>query len=77
MVEQNVKKISLAAEGIICSGCAMDMEKVMRDMDGLLDVSVSYSKGSIAVTYDPAELTEEDIIATVKRFGLKTRIIAR
>lgn len=56
----------------------MDMEKVMRDeMDGLLDVAVSYAKGSIAVTYNPEELTEADILATVQRFGIKTRVISR
>ena len=75
-MQNNGKKILLEAEGIVCSGCAMDMEKVMQDMDGVLEVAVSYAKGTIAITYDPDEITETEILAAVKRFGLKVRIVA-
>lgn len=75
-MQNDVKKIFLAAEGIVCSGCAEDMEKVMQGMDGILDVAVSYAKGTIAITFEPAEITESEILATVKRFGLKVRTVA-
>ena len=75
-MQHDGKKILLAAEGIVCSGCAEDMENVMRDMDGILDVAVSYAKGTIAITFDPEEIAEADILATMKRFGLNVRIAA-
>jgi len=75
MSENKETNLLLEAEGIVCSGCATDMENVMRDMDGLLAVAVSYANGTIAVTYDPDEVSEAEILATVDRFGIKARIV--
>jgi copper chaperone CopZ len=54
----------------------MDMENAMRDMDGLLEVAVSYANGTIAITYDPDEVSEAEILATVIRFGIKARVVS-
>lgn len=74
--EKPAAKIFLEAEGIVCSGCAEDMERVMCDMEGIFKVAVSYAKGTIAVTYDPDEIDEAEILAVVKRFGLKVKTLS-
>jgi copper chaperone CopZ len=69
------ERLTLAVEGIVCSGCAMDMETVLRDTDGILDVQVSYAHGTIIVDYDPTETSREAVITKVRGFNFKTRIL--
>lgn len=72
-MEAGTRRMVFEAEGIICSGCAMDMETVLRGKFGVVDVAVSYSDGTIAVEYDPEDIFEEEILDQIKRFGFKTK----
>jgi copper chaperone CopZ len=56
--------------GITCAGCALDMENILLDNDGILEVSASYAKGTLVVGYDPAEIDEEEVIELVAKLGL-------
>jgi copper chaperone CopZ len=69
------ERLTLEVEGIVCSGCAMDMETVLRDTAGILEVEVSYAAGTIIVDYDPAEISRESVIAKIKGFNFKTRVL--
>lgn len=66
-------RLDLQVEGIVCSGCAVDMEAVLRDMDGIFEVTVSYADGTVMVVYDPATISPEIIIVKINGFGMKTR----
>jgi copper chaperone CopZ len=68
-------EIKFAVEGIVCTGCAMDMENIMLDMDGVEDASVNYKDGIFSITYDPAEIDVTTIIKKVKNLGFKTKIL--
>jgi copper chaperone CopZ len=68
-------EIKFAVEGIVCTGCAMDMENIMLDMDGIEDASVNFKDGIFSITYDPAEIELKTIIKKVKNLGFKTKIL--
>jgi len=68
-------EIRFLVEGIVCTGCAMDMENIMLDMDGVEDASVNFKDGVFSITYDPGEVEAEDIIKKVKKLGFKTKIL--
>lgn len=70
-------QVTLQVEGLICTGCSTDMETVLRDTDGILEVTVSYAAGTVLIVYDPAEINQEALIAKVDGFGMKTRVAAR
>lgn len=70
-------RLDLQVEGIVCTGCAVDMETVLGDTDGILEVSVSYADGTVAVVYDPDEIAPETIIAKINGFGMKTQLADR
>lgn len=74
-MEDLPRKIAFRAEGIVCTGCATDMETVLRDTDGILDASVDFSDGIITIEYDPAEIDENEVFARVKKLGFKAAII--
>lgn len=67
-------KLILQVDGIVCSGCATDMETVLLDTDGIIDVMVSYTDGTVAIVYDQTEISQETIIAKVNGFGMKTQL---
>ena len=68
-------EIKFLVEGIVCTGCAMDMENVMLDMDGVEEASVSFSDGFFSITYDPVEIEVKTIKKKVKNFGFKTKTL--
>jgi len=70
--DQNAK-LSLQVEGISCTGCAMDMETVLHNTNGILKAAVNYMTGIINIEYDPDEIDREQILAIVRKWGLKQK----
>ncbi len=69
----NAKEIKLQAEGITCTGCAMDMENILRDKEGILYASVNFTDGTINIRYDPDVIDEKQVFLTVRKLGFKTK----
>ena len=70
-------EITFLVEGIVCTGCAMDMENIMLDMDGVEEASVNFAVGIFSITYNPDEVGVNTIITKVKNLGFKTKILAQ
>ena len=75
-MEENIHKITFAVEGIICTGCAMDMENVMLSTDGIEEASLNYSEGTFTIVYDAAEIDAQNVFEKVKKLGYKTKILS-
>ena len=69
--------IKFLVEGIVCTGCAMDMENIMLDMEGVEEASVNYRDGVFSITFDPDQIELKTIIKKVKNLGFKTKILTR
>jgi len=74
-MENNRKKIKFQLEGITCTGCAEDMENILRDKDGVLNASVNYAEGTVHIEYEPGVTGEKELFAAVSKLGFKTKII--
>ena len=74
--EEIMAEIKFLVEGIVCTGCAMDMEQIMLDLDGVEDASVNFKDGVFAITYDPAEIEVKTILKKVENLGFKTKILS-
>ena len=74
-MEKTRIEITFLIEGITCTGCAMDMENIMLDMDGVEEASVNYAGGVFTIQYDPGEIEAKDIIKKVKILGFKTKLL--
>jgi P-type Cu+ transporter len=73
-VEKKPIEIKFLVEGITCTGCAMDMENIMLDMDGVEEATVNYADGIFIIQYDPGEIEAKNIIKKVKTLGFKTKL---
>ncbi|CAG1015476.1 Mercuric transport protein periplasmic component [Anaerolineales bacterium] len=52
-----------------CSNCAMKLESLEDDLEGVKQIDASYHKLQMVIEYDEARLTEGQIIAAVKKKG--------
>jgi copper chaperone CopZ len=68
-------EIRFLVEGIVCTGCAMDMENIILEMDGVEEASVNFRDGIFSITYDPDEIEAKTITKKVKNLGFKTKML--
>lgn len=52
-----------------CSNCAMKLESLEDTLNGVKEVNASYHRLEMVIVYDESKLTEEQIIAAVKKKG--------
>ena len=52
-----------------CSNCAMKIENLEDELDGVRSISASYRKGQMVVEYDETKLGDETILLAVKKQG--------
>lgn len=52
-----------------CTNCAMKLEALEDTLDGVKEINASYHKLQMTVEYDETRLTDEQIIAAVKKKG--------
>ncbi len=63
-----IKKIFKVPD-MTCSNCAMKLESLEDTLDGVKEVNASYHRLEMVIVYDENRLTEEQIIAAVKKKG--------
>jgi copper chaperone CopZ len=68
-------EIKFLVEGIVCTGCAMDMENILLDMEGVEEAVVDFKDGIFTIHYDPDAVTAQTITKKVKNLGFKTEIL--
>lgn len=74
-MEKKLGEISFLVEGIVCTGCAMDMENILLGMDGVEEASIHYATGVFSIQYDQDEIAAKTIIKKVENLGYKTKIL--
>lgn len=52
-----------------CTNCAMKLESLEDTLDGVKEVNASYHRLEMVIVYDETRLTDEQIIAAVKKKG--------
>lgn len=75
-MEENIQQIIFEVEGIICTGCALDMETVMLNTDGIEEASVNFADGTFTIRYDADEIDARKVFEKVKKLGFKTKILS-
>ncbi len=72
-MNEHIAKITLPVEGIVCAGCAEDVETILGDTDGVVSVSVNYGEGKIYLQFDPEEITEVQLVERIRKLGLNVK----
>jgi len=61
--------ISFPVEGMTCGACKLTVQTVLKRLDGVQDVKVSYKKKKATVSYDPQQVTPEQMIQAINKTG--------
>ncbi|MBI5739298.1 MAG: heavy-metal-associated domain-containing protein [Nitrospirae bacterium] len=62
-----MKEMKLRTEGIVCTGCAADMEKILRETEGVLDATVDYTADTIHIKYNPELIDRKKVFFAARK----------
>ena len=69
--ESSVYEISLAIEGMTCTGCEEGIKHAAMAVPGVLTADASYDEGTATVKFDQSKSSKEDIINAINATGYK------
>lgn len=64
-----MEKAQLHIEGMHCGACAVGIQMLVTQMEGVASAEVSYDGKQGTFSYDPAKVTKEKIIEEIKTLG--------
>ena len=70
------KKIQLNIEGMHCDSCAIGIQMVLQNTEGVLKSFVDYGKKSAEVEFDESKIKVENIIKAIEELNYKANIIS-
>jgi Cu2+-exporting ATPase len=67
--KQNAREASLLLENIRCAACLWLNERVLRGLDGVLDVDLDYASHHARVRWDPTRIKLSEILESILNIG--------
>lgn len=65
-----MKKETVLLANLNCPSCAADLQKALRNMNGVKRAEVAFATGSLELEYDEGVVHAGDIERTVESFGV-------
>ncbi len=62
-------KKTFKVEDMTCTNCAMKLESLEDTLEGVREINASYHKLEMLIEYDESKLSDEQIVAAVKKKG--------
>lgn len=67
-----MEQTDLVVKGMTCDHCVATVSKVLQNISGVAEVSVSLSEGKAHVMYDPARTDSARLKAAIENAGYTT-----
>ena len=64
-----MEKLNLHIEGMHCGSCAIGIQMLTSQMDGVSSASVNYEGKEGVFEIDPAKVTKEKVVEAIKELG--------
>jgi copper chaperone CopZ len=64
-----MEKLELHIEGMHCGSCAIGIQMVVEQMDGVKSVQVSYEGKTGVFEIDPSKVAQEKIVSAIAELG--------
>jgi mercuric transport protein len=65
------RTVTLRVGGMTCEGCAVTIEKALKDTDGVIEARVSYEKGEAWVKYNDRKMSLRKLRQVIDWTGFK------
>ena len=69
------KTITFKVDGMYCNACPAIVKKVLTNVDGVKDTTVSYSKKTAVVTFDDYKTDTTSLIQATTKAGYKAKVV--
>ncbi len=69
------REVQLSVPGMNCPSCPFTVQKSLTNLDGVISAKVTFKDKQASVTYDPAKVTVEQLIAATTKAGYPSKII--
>ena len=66
-----MEKLELHIEGMHCGSCAVGIQMLVSQMEGVKNVEVSYESKTGTFEFDSAKATREQIVKAIEELGYK------
>jgi cation transport ATPase len=72
MAEENeVKKLKLQIQELICAGCVPEVEQDMRQQRGVIWATINFAAGEVTIIYDPAAFNADLFVQAISNIGFQ------
>ena len=68
--------VDLDVFGMTCAACSNRIEKVLNKQDGVAKATVNLATESASIEYNPALVTEQDLIGKIQKLGYDAKVKA-
>lgn len=68
-----MKKLKFKIDGMHCSGCAMNIDFDLEDLDGVKSAKTSYARQETEVEFEEEKITEEDVEKQINKTGYRVK----
>ncbi len=76
MSDTSVKTVDLATTRMVCPSCSLLIEMALKKYNGVKEVKSDYAKQRTEVSFDPAVVDLDAIIAKIEELGYPTSLVA-
>jgi len=66
-----MEKVIISISGMHCASCALNIEKFLKNVDGVIEVNVNYASEKAYIDYDPGKLSRQDLEKAIEKTGYK------
>jgi copper chaperone len=73
--EMTMKTLLRSGE-LSCPSCVPKIEKALKALDGVSEAKVHFTTGRIEVEHDPARVSAEKLVETVRSVGYESQVAA-
>lgn len=64
-----MEKMDLKIDGMHCGACAVGIQMLVSQMDGVKSAEVSYNDKKGTFEYDPAKVSKDNIVKAIAELG--------
>jgi len=68
-----MEKVEMHIEGMHCGSCAVGIQMLTSQMEGVKSAEVSYEEKKGVFEFDPSKVKKEDIVKSIAELGYKAQ----
>lgn len=72
----DTETLQVKVTGMTCAGCASQLHKALAKREGILENEMKYPGNVAVIKYDPAKVSQAEIVSLIQKAGYKAEIVA-